>query len=123
MNPEIKSLRPFIGSKNFDVSKSFYISLGFEEKNISNNMSLITLGNFSFYLQDYYAKDWIENTMLFFEIDDVATWFAWLKSLNLDEKYPGASLRPIRKEPWGEECFLLDPAGVLLHFGKFYPQV
>ncbi len=58
--------------------------------------------------------------MLFIEIKDVAAWFEWLIQLKLDQKYPGAEVRPIRKEYWGEECFVIDPSGILLHFGQFY---
>ena len=39
MNPKAKSIRPFIGSKNFEISKNFYRDLGFEEIILSNNMS------------------------------------------------------------------------------------
>lgn len=58
--------------------------------------------------------------MLFIEIKNVEEWFDWLKKLRLEEKYTGVKLMPIRKEEWGEEFFVLDPSGVLLHFGKFY---
>lgn len=83
-------------------------------------MSVFQLDGFSFYLQNAYVEDWINNTMLFIEIKNVAEWFDWLKQLDLDKKYPGVKVIPIRKEDWGEECFVLDPSGVLLHFGRFY---
>lgn len=113
------SLRPFIGSKDFDISRSFYRDLGFEETVIDNNMSVFKTGALAFYLQRYYAKDWIENTMLFLEVDDVDRYFNELKALSLPAKYPGVKLTPIRNEAWGRECFLLDPAGILWHFGEF----
>lgn len=119
MQLDIKSLRPFIGAKNFNVSRAFYSDLGFEEVVISSDLSLFTADQLSFYLQNYYQKDWIENTMLFLEVKDVDTTFQNLQASALDKKYAGVKLIPIRKESWGEECFLLDPAGVLLHFGSF----
>jgi hypothetical protein len=122
MKLEIISLRPFIGSKDFNVSRSFYSCLGFQEIVISDVMSLFTLDQFSFYLQNAYVEDWLKNTMLFIEIKNVSEWFEWLKELELDKKYPGVKLKPIRKEHWGEECFILDPAGALLHFGQFYQR-
>lgn len=122
MKLDIISLRPFIGSKNFDVSRAFYSCLGFQEIVISNGMYLFRLGQFSFYLQNAYVEDWLNNTMLFIEIEQVTEWFEWLKELELEKKYPGVKVKPIKKEYWGEECFVLDPAGALLHFGKFYQR-
>ncbi len=66
------SIRPFIGAKDFDLSRSFYRDLGFEEKILSNNMSLFKTGELGFYLQDAYVSDWIDNTMIFLEVDDVS---------------------------------------------------
>jgi len=122
MSLAIVSLRTFFGSKDFEVSRSFYAYLGFQETVLTKKMSVFQLNGFSFYLQDYYAKEWIENTMLFIEVENVAECFGWLSQLQLDKKYPGAQLRPIKKENWGEECFVIDPAGVLLHFGQFYKR-
>ena len=82
-------------------------------------MSVFETGNLSFYLQAYYAKEWIENTMLFLEVDDVDRYFNELTALDLAAKYPGVKLTPIRIEYWGRECFLHDPAGILWHFGEF----
>jgi hypothetical protein len=123
MKLEIVSLRTFIGSKNFDVSKSFYSDLGFKEVAISKGMSLFERNNFSFYLQDYYVKQWIDNTALFIEVKDVAECFEWLIQLELDKKYSNVKIIPIKKEDWGEECFVIDPSGVLLHFGEFYRTI
>ncbi len=120
MNQQIKSVRPFIGSKDFDISRSFYRDLGFEEFVISPQMSVFKHGPNAFYLQRYYAKEWVENTMIFFEIEDTEAFYEWLKHLGLEQKYVGVKLVPLRKETWGQECMIIDPAGVLLHFGHFY---
>ena len=113
------SLRPFIGSKNFHLSRNFYRDFGFKETVISQDMSLFETGNLSFYLQAYYVKEWIENTMLFLEVDDVDRYFNDLKALDLPVIYPGAKLTPIKVDYWGRECFLHDPAGILWHLGEF----
>jgi hypothetical protein len=120
MKMEAISLRPFIGSKKFDVSRSFYSYLGFRETVISKGFSVFQLDGLSFYLQDAYAKDWIDNTMLFIEIKEVAAWYEWLTQQELDKKFPGVRIMPVKKEEWGQECFVIDPSGVLLHFGCFY---
>ena len=119
MEHNITSIRPFIGAKNFETSRSFYRDLGFEEVVISDDMSLFRSGAFGFYLQNAYVKDWINNTMLFLEVDDVDRYYKDLKELDLTSKYEVVRLTPIRKEDWGQECFLHDPSGILWHFGQF----
>jgi hypothetical protein len=114
-----KSIRPFIGAENFEISRSFYRDLGFKETVLFPNMSVFTSGSLAFYLQDAYVKDWIDNTMVFMEVDDVDRFWNDLVKLNLDLKYKGVRLVPVRRHDWGSECFLHDPSGVLWHFGEF----
>lgn len=116
------SLRPFIGAKNFEESRSFYRDLGLQESMITKDMSLFSTGSIAFYLQDAYVRDWIDNTMLFMEVDSVERYWNELVALDLTIKYPSAKLTPIRDEYWGRECFLHDPSGILWHFGEFFKQ-
>lgn len=120
MNHNAKSIRPFIGAKNFEVSRNFYRHLGFKEIVLSHDMSLFKSGNMSFYLQDYYIKDWVDNTMVFMEVDDVERFWKELTALNLVEKYQHVRIVPIRTYDWGRECFVHDPSGILWHFGEFF---
>jgi hypothetical protein len=121
MKQEIKSIRPFIGSENFEISRSFYKDLGFEEIILEPKLSLFTWDNIGFYLQDAYVKDWIDNTMLFIEVGNVDGFWEGLQQLNL-EKYEGVKLTPPLTLTWGKECFVHDPAGILWHFGEFFTQ-
>jgi catechol 2,3-dioxygenase-like lactoylglutathione lyase family enzyme len=116
------SIRPFIGAKNFEISRNFYRDLGFEEVVLSPGFSVFKTGNLSFYLQDAYVRDWIDNTMIFLEVDNVDRYWEELKTLKLTDKYEGAKLTPIRVEYWGRECFLHDPSGILWHFGEFFEK-
>ena len=119
MKHKVVSIRPFIGAKDFEVSKKFYRDLGFEEVELGGGMSYFKTENFGFYLQNYYTKDWIDNTMVFLEVDSVERYWNELVELNLAEKYENVKLVPIRLEDWGKECFLHDPSGILWHFGEF----
>lgn len=119
MQNNYKSIRPFIGSKDFTTSRSFYRDLGFEENVLAPNLSVFKAGNQAFYLQDAYVKDWVDNTMLFMEVADVAAFWEELVKLNLPEKYEGVRIIPIRELDWGKECFVHDPSGILWHFGEF----
>jgi len=122
MKQKIKSIRPFVGAKNFEESRAFYRDLGFEEIVLEHNFSVFKKDDIAFYLQDYYAKEWIENTMIFIEVEDTEEYYLELSALNLPQKYPSAKLSPIKTMDWGKECFLHDPSGILWHFGEFFDK-
>ena len=119
MQHKAKSIRPFIGSENFETSRNFYSDLGFQEVVLAHNMSLFQNDTIGFYLQDAYVKDWIDNTMVFMEVEDVEEFWNDIVALNLTAKYPSAKLIPMKSYDWGKECFLIDPSGILWHFGTF----
>ncbi|MBS1520668.1 MAG: glyoxalase [Bacteroidetes bacterium] len=120
MKHQAKSIRPFIGAKDFVLSRNFYRDMGFEEIVISTNMSLFKINELGFYLQNGYVKDWVDNTMVFIEVDDADRYFKELSALNLKEKYENVRLTPVRVDYWGKECFVHDPSGILWHFGEFF---
>jgi hypothetical protein len=113
------SIRPFVGAKDFELSRNFYRDIGFEEIILASNMSLFKYEKLGFYLQDAYVKDWIDNTMIFMEVRNANEFYDNLLALDLVNKYTTVKLMPIRVEAWGKECFLHDPSGVLWHFGEF----
>jgi len=119
MNQKALSIRPFIGAKDFEVSRNFYHDLGFEESILGHNFSYFKTQGLGFYLQDAYVQDWIDNSMIFMEVEDVGQYWDELLALNLSAKYENVKLTPIRKYDWGKECFLHDPSGILWHFGQF----
>ena len=119
MNHQIKSIRPFIGANNYDLSRKFYTDLGFTEHVISPQLSYFESQEIGFYLQDACVKDWVDNTMVFVEVGNVDDYWKKLVSLNLEAKYENVRLVPIRHLDWGKECFVHDPSGILWHFGAF----
>lgn len=119
MEHKALSIRPFIGAENFEVSRKFYTDLGFEETVLSNNMSVFKSGITSFYLQNAYVKEWIDNTMVFMEVDGIERFWEELLALNLPDKYEKVRLTPVKTLDWGKECFVHDPSGILWHFGEF----
>ena len=123
MAKSLKSLRAFLGSKDFSRSRQFYKDLGFEEFSIDSKMSYFQVDEqLGFYLQDYYVKDWIENTMMFLEVEDVDKYYQDITAKQLTSSYPKVKIMGIRNEDWGQEFHMLDPAGILWHFGLFKEQ-
>ncbi len=119
MEIKAKSIRTFIGAKDYDVSRRFYADLGFKEYKTSETMSYFGLGGFGFYLQDAYVKDWVDNSMIFLEVEDPALELEKIKQLNLDKKYAGVRIKEMHYNDWGNEFFLYDPSCVLWHIGSF----
>jgi len=107
MNYQPKSIRTFIGAKNYSHSRAFYTSY------FKVNDQL------GFYLQDYYVKKWIDNSMVFLEVDDLEVCEAELLSKNLQTTYKYVRFSEIKEFDWGRELFMHDPSGVLWHFGEF----
>ena len=120
MQQRLRAIRPFIGAKDFAVSRHFYLTLGFQESVLAPNLSYFDSQGLGFYLQDAAVPDWLDNTMVFWEVEDVAQVWRELAALDLPGRYAGVRLLPIRAYAWGRECFLHDPSGILWHFGEFW---
>ena len=119
MNLSIRSVRPFIGAKDFFLSRSFYTEIGFTESELGPGFSVFHSGNFSFYLQDAYVEDWINNTMIFLEVNDADQAWKDFAALDLPGRFNSVKLSPVRAFDWGKEFYLHDPSGVLWHIGVF----
>ena len=113
------SIRPFIGARDFDLSRSFYRDWCFEETILMPDMSVFKTEGLAFYLQDAYVQDWVDNTMIFLEVKDVDLYWKELLSLDLKTKYKTAKFTPVKVYDWGKECFVHDPSGILWHIGEF----
>jgi hypothetical protein len=119
MNHNIKSIRAFIGAKNYNISRAFYLDFGFKEFKTSSKMSYFKYGDFGFYLQDAYVKKWVDNSMIFLEVDNLKQHLTALKKLNLTSKYKSVRISEIHHNDWGNEYFIHDPSGILWHVGEF----
>ena len=120
MTYQAKTIRTFIGAKNFNESRQFYRELDFEEVVLNDNMSLYKVTEeLGFYLQDYYKKVWVNNSMIFLEVDDIELCEKELLAKGLHHKYKYVRFTEIKQFDWGRELFMHDPSGVLWHFCQF----
>ncbi len=118
--PAVTSLRPFIGARDYGVSQEFYRALGFSEVRIDAKMSYFRVSEtVGFYLQDAYVQDWVDNSMLFLEVEEPEDHRERWLALDLPARFAGVRLSEVRYEDWGREFFLHDPSGVLWHVGCF----
>lgn len=119
MIPKLKSIRPFVGAQNFEISRNFYRDLEFEEVVLESKLSLFIREEIGFYLQDYYTKDWIDNTMIFMEVANTDEFWKDLVSLELTDKYENVRLTPVRVMDWGKNVLYMihqGYCGILVSF-------
>ncbi|HZD49927.1 MAG TPA: glyoxalase [Silvibacterium sp.] len=93
-------VRPFLPSKDFDLSKRFYEALGFE-KLLDGDVAIFELGSSGFILQRYYQKDWAENCMMQLMVDDLDAWWSHISALDLPGKFGVPVPRSPEMQPWG----------------------
>ena len=112
-------IRTFLPAKDFVVEKQFYHDLGFTLGYDAADLCVFYSGNYSFYLQDYYVKDWADNFMMFMEVKDLDSAYHHMLALNLKVKYPTIRITKPEKEHWGRVFRIITPTGVLWYFGEF----
>jgi uncharacterized glyoxalase superfamily protein PhnB len=113
-----ESARPFLPTKDFDASKSFYEALGFK-KLLDGDVAIFDVGDTSFILQRYYKKEWAENCMMQLMVDDLDQWWAHIERLDLARSFGVPPPKPPALQSWGlRVAFLIDPAGVLWHVAQ-----
>lgn len=112
---QVDDIRAFVPSKNYSVSKSFYHALGFEMDYVSEDLTLFTNGECSFFLQRFYNQTFANNLMLQLSVLDIAHAYATLSNLT------GFDIRfePIKEEPWGKVMSLWGPSGELWQITEF----
>jgi hypothetical protein len=111
-------MRPFVPAKDFDLSKRFYESLGFE-KVLDGEVAIFNAASGGFILQRYYKKDWAENFMMQLMVDDLDAWWAHIHALDLPSRFGVQSPKPPAIQPWGlRVAYVYDPCGVLWHVAQ-----
>lgn len=120
-NLAVGDVRSFVGALDFDASRDFYIALGWKLEYDSSSLRVMNLAERRFYLQDYYQKEWCENTMLHVSVECVDDWYQNVcEVFNKNTFSGGARITGAPKdEDYGRVFHVLDPAGVLLHFAQF----
>lgn len=116
MTPAIKELLIYVPAEDFEQSKRFYTALGFNLTAGWGNTMDCRLGEAGFRLQDYYVKDWAENFMMRFEVDDVQAWYKHAKKVIGDGDFGNAKCEEPEMSGDTKILHVVDPCGVLLIF-------
>jgi hypothetical protein len=113
----VRAMRPMVPAKDFDVSKRFYIELGFQPRPLTDRLVEMQLGVFSFILQDYYVREWADNFVVHVTVSSVALWWDHIVSLDLPARY-GVKIQAPELQGWAMVAGVTDPCGVLWRFAE-----
>jgi hypothetical protein len=115
--PTIETMRPIVPAKDFEISKRFYLELGFRPQTLAGRLVEMHLGPYSFILQDYYVEEWANNFVIHVSVADLGHWWKHICALDLASRY-GVKAEPPKQESWGVVAALIDPSGVLWRFSQ-----
>jgi hypothetical protein len=108
----VLAMRPIVPAKDFEISKRFYVELGFEATTLTDQLVEMQLGAFSFILQAYYVQQWADNFVMHMRVSDVKLWWDHINRLDLASRYAVKTQAP-QMEHWGLVAGVIDPSGVL----------
>jgi uncharacterized glyoxalase superfamily protein PhnB len=111
-------IRPFVPTKDFDVSRRFYEALGFE-KVLDGDVAIFNAASGGFILQRHFDEGWAGNFMMQLMVDDLDAWWMHIESLDLPRTFGVPLPREPTMQPWGlRVAYITDPAGVLWHVAQ-----
>jgi predicted lactoylglutathione lyase len=110
-------IRPFLPAKDFETAKRFYTALGFTLGYHDEGLAVMNHADGSFFVQNYWQKDWAENFMLGWSVDDLDAWYA--AASQVVEKLGGKGPTKPEMKPWGMVVSdFIDPSGVCWHVSE-----
>jgi hypothetical protein len=111
--------RPFVPAKDLELSKRFYLRLGFE-KLLDGDVAIFRIGASGFILSSY---DQADNFMMQLVVDDLDAWWEHIRALNLENEFDVPAPRAPAMQPWGLRiAYIVDPSGVLWHVAQRRPD-
>jgi hypothetical protein len=109
----VKAMRPMVPAKDFEISRRFYVDLGFQPQMLADRLVEMHLGPYSFILQDYYVAQWADNFVFHMLVSDLGAWWDHICALDLPSRYGVKSPGAPKLESWGLVAGVIDPSGVL----------
>jgi hypothetical protein len=105
-------MRPMVPAREFEISRRFYVELGFKDRTLTDKLVEMRLGDYSFILQNYYVQQWADNFVIHMRVTDVRLWWEHILRLDLATRYDVKTSSP-KLEAWGLVAGVTDPSGVL----------
>ena len=119
-NLNASGVRTFVGTRDFEDSRDFYIALGCTLNWERDGLAELEFGGCPFFLQRHYNRQWCENSMLHVTVEDAEAWYRHAKTVIENGPFKGSPrVNPPKEENYGAlVTYIWDPAGVLLHMAQ-----
>lgn len=123
MNLSPVEIKAFVPAADFELSKSFYLALGFEIPWSSESLAYVRLESTSFLLQAFSAPGFAGNFMMHLQVQNVDDWYAHVLATGVVERFGIRVFEAPRDQPWGMRDFpMSDPGGVLWRVAQNIPD-
>jgi hypothetical protein len=121
MNLSTVEIKAFVPAADFELSKQFYMALGFEIPWTSEDLAYVRYGDTSFLLQAFNHPQFIKNFQMHLLVEHVDDWYANIQRSGIVEKFD-IRVGALQDQSWGMRDFtLFDPSGVLWRMAQNLP--
>ncbi|WP_266160705.1 VOC family protein [Dyella silvatica] len=121
MNLATVEIKAFVPARDLELSKQFYLALGFEVPWSSDGLAYVRHGNTSFLLQAYDHSQFINQFQMHLLVEHVDDWHAMVIAAGVVQRFAARVDAP-QDQPWGMRDFpLFDPSGVLWRIAQNIP--
>ena len=115
-------IKAFVPSRDFAVSKAFYLALGFEIPWSDDDLAYVRHGNTAFLLQRFYEPAHAANYQMHFLVENADDWHAHVVASGVVERFE-VEVGAVEERPWGMRDFVMfDPAGVMWRIAHNIPR-
>lgn len=121
--PKAEQLRAFVPARDFEMSKRFYLDLGFSILQDTQQLAELSYAGQSFLLQNYFEPAFTGSLMMHLVVPDVSAWWQHVSTRGLEKRYDVRPPEPPREQLLGRRrqrvMFFHDPSGILWHVAEF----
>lgn len=113
MNLATVEIKAFVPAKDFELSKRFYLAVGFTMPWSDDDLAYFHAGESSFLLQRFYVAEHANNFQMHLLVENVDDWYAHIQREDMANRF-GVKVGSLKNQPWAMREFALhDPSGVL----------
>ncbi|MBU2933147.1 glyoxalase [Vibrio cyclitrophicus] len=111
-NLKVSEIKSFVPAKDFNLSKRFCQSIGFEVMSELHDISYLRHGSCAFLLQNFYEPAHCHNYMMHLLVEDVKSWSQHIQNSNVVSEFE-VTVSEVVEQPWGMlEFCIIDPSSV-----------
>lgn len=122
MNLTAVEIKAFVPARDFEISKQFYLALGFEIPWANEDLAYVRHGGTSFLLQAFYEPAHANNFQMHLLVENIDDWHAHVIASGIATRF-GVDIGTPEDRPWAMRDFtLVDPSGVVWRIAQNIPR-